>query len=92
VPVGGAASFTDPGSGDPALVIQPNSGRFLAFNAVCPHAGCTVSYQPAAGMFVCPCHGSEFNGRTGDVIAGPAPRGLTPIRVTKGPGGQLYAE
>jgi thiosulfate dehydrogenase [quinone] large subunit len=90
VPVGGAAAFTDPASGDPALVIQPGRGRFLAFDAVCPHAGCTVSYEPAARLFVCPCHGSEFNGRTGAVIVGPAARGLARIPVAEGPGGQLY--
>jgi thiosulfate dehydrogenase [quinone] large subunit len=90
VPVGGAAAFTDPASGDPALVVQPSRGRFLAFDAVCPHAGCTVSYQPAARLFVCPCHGSQFNGRTGAVISGPAPRGLSRIPVDEGPGGQLY--
>jgi thiosulfate dehydrogenase [quinone] large subunit len=90
VPMGGAASFTDPSTGDPSLVVQPSPGRFLAFDAVCPHAGCAVSYQPGSRLFVCPCHGSEFNGRTGAVIVGPAPRGLSRIQVAKGPGGQLY--
>jgi thiosulfate dehydrogenase (quinone) large subunit len=91
VPAGGAASFTDPSTGDPSLVVQPSPGRFVAFDAVCPHAGCTVSYQPASKLFACPCHGSTFNGQTGAVITGPAPRGLTRIQVAKGPGGQLYA-
>jgi len=90
VPVGGAASFTDPSSGDPSLVVQPSRGRFLAFDAVCPHAGCAVSYESGSKLFVCPCHGSEFNGRTGEVITGPAPRGLSRIQVAKGRGGQLY--
>ena len=90
VPVGGAASFTDPSTGDPSLVVQPSRGRFLAFDAVCPHAGCTVSYEPASKLFACPCHGSTFNGRTGAVIGGPAPRGLSRIQVAEGPGGQLY--
>jgi hypothetical protein len=53
-------------------------------------AGCAVSYEPGSKLFVCPCHGSEFNGRTGAVITGPAPRGLSRIQVAKGPGGQLY--
>ena len=48
VPVGQAASFTDPASGDPSIVIRPSSGTFVAFDAVCPHAGCTVGYDPAA--------------------------------------------
>jgi len=90
VPVGGAASFQDPGSGDPSLVVQPVAGTFVAFDAVCPHAGCIVGYSSRAGRFVCPCHGSEFNGRTGAVIQGPAPRGLGRIPVTEGPDGELY--
>jgi thiosulfate dehydrogenase (quinone) large subunit len=90
VPVGGAASFQDPSSGDPSLVVQPQSGTFLAFDAVCPHAGCTVEYSNTSRLFVCPCHGSEFNGHTGAVEVGPAQSGLTRLRVAEGPDGQLY--
>lgn len=90
VPVGGSASFQDPGTGDPSLVIQPTAGKFLAFDAVCPHAGCTVGYDRSARIFSCPCHGSEFNATTGAVEAGPASTGLKPIPVTKAANGQLY--
>jgi thiosulfate dehydrogenase [quinone] large subunit len=90
VPVGGAASFQDPTSGDPAIVVQPKAGTFLAFDAVCPHAGCTVEYDPRSSLFICPCHGSEFNGRTGAVEIGPATTGLGHIAVAEGGDGQLY--
>ncbi|MGO8872057.1 MAG: Rieske 2Fe-2S domain-containing protein [Acidimicrobiales bacterium] len=90
VPVGGSAAFTDPASGDPALVIQQTAGDFVAFDAVCPHAGCTVAYQPSAKIIACPCHGSEFNARTGAVIRGPATFGLTSIKVIRGANGNLY--
>jgi thiosulfate dehydrogenase (quinone) large subunit len=90
VAVGGAASFQDPTSGDPSLVVRPSADRFLAFDAVCPHAGCIVQYLPADRRFACPCHGSVFNGETGAVEQGPAPTGLTAITVTEGPDGQLY--
>ncbi len=90
VPVGGSATFTDPASGDPSLVIQRTAGDFVAFDAVCPHAGCTVAYQRSAQLIACPCHGSEFDAGTGDVIRGPATRGLTTISVTKGSNGDLY--
>ena len=33
-----------PSSGDPGLVIQPSQGQFVAYDAVCPHAACTVGY------------------------------------------------
>jgi thiosulfate dehydrogenase [quinone] large subunit len=91
VPVGGAASFTDPGSGDPSIVIQAKAGKFVAFDAVCPHAGCTVGYDQTAAVIVCPCHGSQFNAATGAVESGPAPTGLKPITIAEGGNGQLYA-
>ncbi len=90
VQVGSAATFTDPQSGDPSIVIQPHAGEFLAFDAVCPHAGCTVQYDPTGKQFVCPCHGSQFNGTTGAVEIGPAQTGLAKISIAKGPNGDLY--
>jgi thiosulfate dehydrogenase [quinone] large subunit len=91
VPVGGAASFTDPRTGDPSIVIQATAGKFVAFDAVCPHAGCTVEYDQSAALIVCPCHGSQFNAATGAVEAGPAATGLNPVTIVKDSNGQLYA-
>jgi thiosulfate dehydrogenase [quinone] large subunit len=91
VPVGGAASFTDPRTGDPSIVIQVTAGKFVAFDAVCPHAGCTVEYDQSAAHIACPCHGSQFNAATGAVETGPAATGLNPITIAKGSNGQLYA-
>ncbi|HUY64171.1 MAG TPA: Rieske 2Fe-2S domain-containing protein [Acidimicrobiales bacterium] len=90
VPVGGSASFNDPSTGDPSLVIQPQAGTFLAFDSVCPHAGCIVQYDPNNSVFICPCHGSQFNGRTGAVEVGPSPTGLGSIGIKEGSDGQLY--
>lgn len=90
VPVGQAASFQDPSTGDPSIVIQPRAGTFLAFDAVCPHAGCTVGYDTSAKLIVCPCHGSEFNASTGAVERGPAASGLTKLAIAEGSDGQLY--
>ena len=89
VPVGGSATFQDPRSGDPGIVVHLDAGTFAAFDAVCPHEGCIVAYSPPAGRFICPCHGSQFNGKTGDVLQGPAPRGLGRIPV-EGSAGELY--
>ena len=89
VPVGGAASFQDPASGDPAIVIQPKAGEFVAFDAVCPHAGCTVEFAQSQDILVCPCHGSLFNASTGAVEQGPAASGLQTISVTES-SGQLF--
>lgn len=90
VPVGGSASFQDPRSGDPSIVVHPEAGTFAAFDAVCPHEGCIVAFSPQAEKFICPCHGSEFNGKTGALVHGPAPRGLGKIPVQEGSDGGLY--
>jgi thiosulfate dehydrogenase (quinone) large subunit len=90
VPVGQAASFHDPATGDPSIVIQPSPGTFLAFDAVCPHAGCTVGYDPTAKVIICPCHGSQFNPSTRAVEVGPATTGLKKLAIAEGSNGQLY--
>ena len=92
VPVGGAASFTDPKEGAPALVVQVKQGLFRAFSAVCPHAGCQVQFDQQSDLFVCPCHGSVFNGSTGAVQQGPASTGLSSIPIALGSNGQLYVD
>jgi thiosulfate dehydrogenase [quinone] large subunit len=92
VPVGGYARFTDPASGDPAIVLQIVKGTFDAYDAVCPHAGCTVGYSSAAQIIVCPCHGSEFNPSDGGVVQGPANTGLRRIAIAEGSDGELYVD
>ncbi len=90
VPVGTAATFQDPQTGDPSIVVHPRAGKFLAFDAICPHAGCVVAYNTSADLFVCPCHGSEFNASTGAVERGPAASGLTKLAIKRGSDGQLF--
>jgi thiosulfate dehydrogenase [quinone] large subunit len=91
VPVGGVASFDDPGTGSLAYVVQPTAGNFRAFSSVCPHAGCQVGYARGANEFVCPCHGARFDG-TGGLLQGPAQRSLRPIAIAKGQDGRLYVD
>ena len=91
VPKGHAAAFTIPSSGDPGIVIHAD-GAFFAYDAVCPHAGCTVGYYAANDLIVCPCHGSEFAVTTGDVINGPAPHGLAKLKIAEGSNGNHYLQ
>jgi thiosulfate dehydrogenase [quinone] large subunit len=91
VPSGQSATFTVPSSGDPGIVIHTNS-TFFAYDAVCPHAGCTVGWAPQNNLIVCPCHGSEFNVTTGDVVDGPAPHGLVKLKVVEESNGNLYLQ
>jgi thiosulfate dehydrogenase [quinone] large subunit len=92
VPDNSSASFTIPSNGEPGIVIHADSGDFVAYNAVCPHMGCTVGYSSANKIIVCPCHGSEFEVSNGDVIVGPAPHGLKKLKVIEGTNGNLYLQ
>jgi len=50
-------------------------GRYYAIGNVCTHQGCTLSDGDLTGERVqCPCHGSIFNVKTGEVVQGPANR------------------
>ena len=79
LPAGHGKPFIDPATGDPAWLVHTTSNKFVAFDAVCSHAGCTVDYNPAANQFDCPCHGGMFDATTGNVLGGPPPTPLRPI-------------
>lgn len=80
VPVGSGVQVTDGATGDPAWVLQLEPGKFSAYDAVCPHQGCTVTFVSPSQGFACPCHGSFFDAH-GARLSGPAPTGLRPIPV-----------
>lgn len=75
--VGGATYYSDP----KVVVTQPTAGDFRAFDATCPHQGCSTSVF-TDGQIVCPCHGSAFDPTTGDVRRGPAETGLAALQVS----------
>jgi thiosulfate dehydrogenase [quinone] large subunit len=81
VPVGQALSFTNPADGNPAYVVHPSANTFVAFSAVCTHAGCPVRYDASTVQFQCPCHGGSYDARTGHVLQGPPPSPLPSIAV-----------
>ena len=85
---GKAATYRDPSSGQPDVIIRDTSGQLTAMSAVCTHAGCEVTYQ--SGQLFCPCHGSVFNARTGAVERGPASQPLAIKHVVES-GGEIYA-
>ncbi len=56
-----------------------------AFNSVCPHLGCLVSYARGKNYFHCPCHNSAFqvDGEKIEIPGkiNPSPRGLDSLEV-----------
>jgi thiosulfate dehydrogenase [quinone] large subunit len=71
-----------PNGGDPCILIHQQDGSFVAYDAVCTHAGCTVGYDPGSGDIICPCHGAVYDPAHGaQVLSGPAPSPLTTIAI-----------
>ncbi len=86
IPVGSGKIFTS----QQVVVTQPVSGEFKAFSAVCTHMGCIVN-QVSDGTIDCPCHGSQYSIKTGDVVGGPAPKPL-PAKQIKVTGDSIFLE
>ena len=67
---------------EPVILVHTQSGQYKAFFARCTHLGCIVQYQgQGIPHFSCNCHGSQFD-INGKNVAGPAPRPLSPLRVS----------
>jgi Rieske Fe-S protein len=87
-----AAVYTDPASGDPAILLHLTDGRYVAYDAVCTHAGCTVQYDAKRQLMVCPCHGATYDPAHGaKVLAGPTSTPLSPLAVRVDASQNVYA-
>jgi len=64
--------------GKKIAAFRDREGDLFKLSPVCPHLGCHVRWNSAESTWDCPCHGSRFK-PTGEVIAGPAEDGLTPV-------------
>lgn len=55
------------------ILLANLNGNYYAMGNTCTHIGCTLSEGELKGQNVqCPCHGSTFNVKTGEVVQGPA--------------------
>jgi len=70
VPEGEVRSFD--ANGVPVAVAKVG-GSLYAFDDTCPHRQCSLGEgELEATTIVCPCHGSEFDVRTGELLNPPA--------------------
>jgi cytochrome b6-f complex iron-sulfur subunit len=64
------------------LIVRTAQKVLTAVDPACPHANCLVDWQKAANQFICPCHGSKFDG-SGKILAGSAAKSLKtyPVKI-----------
>lgn len=67
-------------SSQSVYVIRDAQGQLQALSAICPHLGCSISWQSAQDGFLCPCHTSIFKS-DGVLVSGPSPRGMDPLPI-----------
>jgi Rieske Fe-S protein len=76
VPKGGAKLYRDAN----VVVSRSDDGALKAFSTICTHAGCAIN-KLSGTTLTCPCHGSEFDARTGKVLQAPATEPLHTLSV-----------
>jgi len=69
------------------VLVKRDEKGIRAVSLICTHLGCIVALKDTGG-FNCPCHGSVFDEK-GNVIGGPAPKGLNWLEVSQLPNGKL---
>lgn len=65
--------------------VRKEKGVIRALSSVCPHLGCTIGWDAAAGRYLCPCHDTLFEA-DGSFISGEAKRAMDdlPVKIEGG--------
>ncbi|MBF0542116.1 MAG: ubiquinol-cytochrome c reductase iron-sulfur subunit [Nitrospirae bacterium] len=74
---------------DRNVMVSRDAEGIYAISLVCTHLGCIVA--PSESGYKCPCHGSVYD-VLGNVLGGPAPKGLNWFEVSLSPTGKLLVD
>ncbi|MEU3458596.1 Rieske (2Fe-2S) protein [Streptomyces sp. NPDC006733] len=91
---GQSLSFRYPGEDDRAVAVRMADGTLVGYSAICTHLACAVLWRKergSEGELYCPCHEGVFDARTGEVTAGPPPRGLPKVVLVERQDGSVWA-
>lgn len=80
------ADLTDAWNREPnqpigAVYLSRQGDKVRCFNAICPHAGCFVSYASDRKVYQCPCHTSSFTTDGAIIAPSPSPRDMDELEV-----------
>jgi menaquinol-cytochrome c reductase iron-sulfur subunit len=85
------SQYRDEPIGAVFLVVGDNKSDVSAFNSTCPHAGCSVGFQPARNCFVCPCHTSAF-ALNGEALNAVSPRAMDSLDCQVRGSGEIWVK
>jgi Rieske Fe-S protein len=88
---GSSLNFNYPTTKDSAILIRTMDGELHAFGQKCTHLSCPVYFERAHQRLECPCHDGAFDAKSGNVLYGPPPRALDPIRLEMRSNGEVWA-
>lgn len=88
---GSSLNFQYPTARDSAILVRTLDGELHAFGQQCTHLSCPVYFERAHQRLECPCHDGAFDAKTGNVLYGPPPRPLDPIKLEVGADGKVWA-
>lgn len=72
-------------------VRMQDDGKLVAYNARCPHLGCTVNYRADKHDYICPCHDSSF-GLNGERTNKIPPRNMDELEVELRHGTEVWVK
>ncbi|MEO0250399.1 MAG: Rieske 2Fe-2S domain-containing protein [candidate division WOR-3 bacterium] len=64
----------------PFWLIRTSADQLIALPATCTHLRCILQWEKERQRLLCPCHGGAFD-LSGNVVSGPPPKSLQPLRV-----------
>jgi nitrite reductase/ring-hydroxylating ferredoxin subunit len=88
---GTSLNFSYPTAKDSAILVRTLDGELHAFGQKCTHLSCPVYFERAHQRLECPCHDGAFDAKTGNVLYGPPPRPLDPIKLEVRADGEVWA-
>ena len=71
-------------------VTKGADGQLRVLSSICPHLGCSITWNDTKTQFVCPCHIGVF-APDGALVSGPPPRAMDELE-TKVEDGRLKAQ
>jgi menaquinol-cytochrome c reductase iron-sulfur subunit len=78
-----------------AVFLRRKGSELSALQVICPHAGCSINFESAAGggKFFCPCHSANFDlaGKRTDAVS-MSPRDMDTLEVEVRNGSEVWVK